>query len=147
MARYGWMCHAYVAMHNHYPPAARDALPNLSLGMRQLNGLYAQWFNRRHGRSGHVFGDGPGRIAVGGDEHFLEAARYVVLDPLRTSRPTRFEDWRWSSYQATGGLAAPPPFLTVDEILGRFDARRGTAQAGASSTERIRTRAHAAAAR
>jgi putative transposase len=53
--RYGWICHAYVVMHNHFHLLVETPLPNLSLGMRQLNGLYAQWFNRRHNRSGHVF--------------------------------------------------------------------------------------------
>jgi hypothetical protein len=29
--------------------------PNLSLGMRQLNGRYTQAYNRRHQRGGHLF--------------------------------------------------------------------------------------------
>ena len=128
VARYGWICHAYVVMHNHYHLLVETPLPNLSLGMRQLNGLYAQWFNRRHDRSGHVFGGRFGSIAVADDAHFLEAARYVVLNPVRTARPERFADWRWSSYQATAGLAACPPFLTVDGILSRFGGERARAR-------------------
>jgi REP element-mobilizing transposase RayT len=67
VVRYAWRCHAYVLMDNHYHLLVETPLPNLSLGMRQLNGLYAQWFNRRHDRSGHVFGGRFKSIAVEGE--------------------------------------------------------------------------------
>lgn len=126
--RYSWICHAYVVMDNHYHLLIETPLPNLSVGMRQLNGLYAQWFNRRHNRSGHVFEGRFKSIAVERDEHFLEAARYIVLNPVRTVRPRRFVDWRWSSYQATAGLARCPRFLTVAGVLGALGSERGIAQ-------------------
>jgi putative transposase len=75
VGRYEWICHAYVVMDNHYHLLVETPLPNLSMGMRQLNGLYAQWFNRRFDRSGHVFGGRFKSIAVERQEHFLEAAR------------------------------------------------------------------------
>lgn len=128
VARYSWICHAYVVMHNHFHLLVETPLPNLSLGMRQLNGLYAQWFNRRHGRSGHVFGGRFGSIAVADDEHFLGAARYVVLNPLRTRRSQNFVDWRWSSYQPTAGIAPCPRFLTVDGVLRGFSGSRTKAR-------------------
>ena len=40
--RYGWMCHAYCLMDNHYHLLIETPKPNLSLGMRQLNGRYTQ---------------------------------------------------------------------------------------------------------
>jgi len=126
--RYSWICHAYVVMDNHYHLLLETPLPNLSLGMRQLNGLYAQWFNRRHNACGHVFGGRFKSISVETDEHFLEASRYTVLNPIRTVNPHRFADWRWSSYGATAGLVPRPPFLTIDGILGRFGAHRASAQ-------------------
>lgn len=121
VARYGWLCHAYVVMDNHYHLLVETPTPNLSLGMRQLNGLYGQWFNDRHERTGHVFGGRFKSIAVDRDEHFLEAARYIVLNPVRTSQPRRFNDWRWSSYPATAGLVARPTFLTVEGVLRALD--------------------------
>ena len=126
--RYGWLCHAYVLMDNHYHLLVETPLPNLSLGMRQLNGLYAQWFNRRHDRSGHVFGGRFKSIAVDRDEHFLEVARYIVLNPLRTIQPRRFADWRWSSYPATAGLVSRPAFLTIDGVLSMLHSDRAVAQ-------------------
>jgi REP element-mobilizing transposase RayT len=53
--RFGWLCHSYCLMTNHYHLVVETPLPNLSSGMRQLNGLHAKRFNARHKRCGHVF--------------------------------------------------------------------------------------------
>ena len=42
-------------MSNHYHLLAETVDGNLSRGMRQLNGLYTQQFNRRYHESGHLF--------------------------------------------------------------------------------------------
>lgn len=126
--RYRWICHAYVVMPNHYHLLLETPVPNLSLGMRQLNGLYAQWFNRRHARSGHVFGGRFASVAVQHDEHLLESGRYIVLNPIRTVDPSRYQDWRWSSYRATAGLAAPPEWFRAENVLRMLATSRHAAQ-------------------
>jgi REP element-mobilizing transposase RayT len=55
IGKYNWLCHAYCLMDNHYHLLIETPDPNLSLGMRQLNGVYTQFFNRQHKRPGHVF--------------------------------------------------------------------------------------------
>ena len=50
-----WVCHAYCLMSNHYHLLVETPDGNLSRGMRQLNGVYTQLFNRVHNRVGHVF--------------------------------------------------------------------------------------------
>ena len=55
IGQYNWLCHAYCLMDNHYHLLIETPDPNLSLGMRQLNGVYTQFFNRQHKRPGHVF--------------------------------------------------------------------------------------------
>ena len=52
---FDWRCHAYRLMGNHYHWLIETPELNLSKGMRQLNGVYTQRFNRRHGWVGHVF--------------------------------------------------------------------------------------------
>ena len=56
--RFGWLCHAWCLMDNHYHVLVETPAPNLSRGMRQLNGVFTQRLNRRHGRVGHVFQGG-----------------------------------------------------------------------------------------
>jgi REP element-mobilizing transposase RayT len=53
--RFNWICHAYCLMTNHYHLLVETPDANLSKGMRQLNGVYTQYVNRRHGRVGHLF--------------------------------------------------------------------------------------------
>ena len=52
-------------------------------GMRRLNGVYTQTFNRRHRRVGHVLQGRYKAILVDRDAYLLELCRYVVLNPVR----------------------------------------------------------------
>jgi REP element-mobilizing transposase RayT len=71
---------------------------NLSKGMRQLNGVFTQYSNRRHRRSGHLFQGRYKAILVDADTYLLELARYVVLNPVRAGMVADAGDWPWSSY-------------------------------------------------
>lgn len=118
--RFNWVCHAYCQMSNHYHLLIETPDANLSKGMRQLNGVYTQRFNREHQRVGHVFQGRFKAILADKDSYLLELARYVVLNPLRAKRVRRIEQWPWSSYPATCGLAAKPDWLQTDFVLSQF---------------------------
>lgn len=128
VARYGWLCHAYCLMDNHYHLLIETPKPNLALGMRQLNGIYTQAFNRRHRRVGHLFQGRYKAILVQKQAHLLELCRYVVLNPLRVKARDRVDQWKWSSFRATAGLEKAPEFLTTDWVLNQFGEKRGKAQ-------------------
>ena len=124
-----WRCHAYCLMENHYHLFIETLQANLSKGMRQLNGVFTQWSNRYHGRSGHLFQGRYKAVMVDSDSYFQELCRYIVLNPVRAGMVDSAGDWPWSSYQATAGLAAPTPWLTTDVILAAFGRRKGRARA------------------
>jgi len=127
--RFNWLCHAYCLMDNHYHLVIETPEGNLSRGMRQLNGVYTQEFNRRHTRVGHLFQGRYKAIVVDKDNYLLSLCRYVVLNPVRFNSVGRPEEWIWSSYRATIGKARKPSFLTVDWILSQFGDRRSEAKA------------------
>jgi REP element-mobilizing transposase RayT len=54
---FDWQVHAFCLMTNHYHLVVEGLRDNLSDGMKLLNGEYAQLFNGRYKRWGHVFGD------------------------------------------------------------------------------------------
>ncbi|WP_426088495.1 transposase [Janthinobacterium sp. PSPC1-1] len=46
--RYHFVVHSFCQMSNHYHLLVETVEANLSQGMRQLNDVYTQHFNRRH---------------------------------------------------------------------------------------------------
>jgi REP element-mobilizing transposase RayT len=130
VARWRWVVHAYCLMGNHYHLVIETPEPNLSRGMRQLNGEYTQGFNLRHGRVGHLFQGRFKALLVEKESHLLELCRYVVLNPVRARgmRVASAEDWLWSSYRATAGRGSAPAWLTVSWILSRFGKDRAKAR-------------------
>ena len=80
---HNWLCHAYCLMGNHYHIIIETPNANLSKGMRQLNGMYTQRFNHKHGKVGHVFQGRYKAILVEKQAYLLELARYIVLNPVR----------------------------------------------------------------
>ncbi|HQO82913.1 MAG TPA: transposase [Synergistales bacterium] len=109
--RFKWICHSYCLMGNHYHLLLETPRANLSRGMRQLNSVYTQGFNRRHERVGHVLQGRYKSILVERDSHLLELTRYVVLNPVRSGFVRSPEEWPWSSYRAMAVFELAPEFL------------------------------------
>ncbi|MFV1917740.1 MAG: transposase [Patescibacteria group bacterium] len=126
--RYNWLCHEYCLMDNHYHIVIETPDGNLSKGMRQLNGVYTQTFNRRHNRVGHIFQGRYKAVLVDRESHLLEVCRYVSLNPIRAGAIKHPEEWEWSSYRGMLGLDKVHPCHTTDWILGQFGANRGVSR-------------------
>jgi putative transposase len=119
------LVHAYCLMLNHYHLVTTTVHPNLSRAIHRLNGRYAQWWNVRHGRVGHVFQGRFGAQVVGDDVYFLNACRYVVLNPVRAGLTRTAPEWPWSSYRASAGLERVPKWLhqhSIRKSLGDLQA-------------------------
>ena len=92
----GWNVPAYTLMPNHYHLLVETRVEELSVGMRTINGRYAQQFNERHQRVGHLF---QGRFdvrVIGDEEHFALACEYVWNNPVRAGLCEAADDWPWS---------------------------------------------------
>ena len=126
--RYNWLCHAYCLMNNHYHLLIETPDGNLSKGMRQLNGVYTQRYNKRNKRTGHIFQGRYKAILIQKESHFLAVCRYVVLNPVRARAVKHPDEWKWSSYNATAGLERPPTCLTTDCVLAGFGKKRRYAE-------------------
>ena len=128
---------AYCFMGNHYHFVLHTRQANLSLLMRQINGVYTQAFNRRHKKVGHLFQGRFKAILVDRDAYLLEVCRYVELNPVAARIVRKPQAWPWSSYRAHVGQITAPDWLDTDGLhsylLGRevrtaADRLRGTSR-------------------
>ena len=125
VARFGWLCHSYCLLPNHAHIFVETPEPNLGKGMRILNGMYAQRFNARYLRVGHVF-QGPYKAELlHRDGHLFEVCRYIPLNPVRAGLCENPADWPWSSHSAVADLAESPSFLNVDFVRSLFGGAAG----------------------
>jgi REP element-mobilizing transposase RayT len=119
--KFGLALYAWVLLDNHWHIFCRTPEPNLSRAMKMLNQLYAEYFNRRHRRVGHLFQGRYKAFLVDSDTYFREVARYVVLNPVRAGMCEAAGGYKWSSYRATAGLEDVPEWLAADDLLDVFD--------------------------
>jgi len=116
MERFEATVFAYCLMNNHYHLVLQTRRANLSRLLRHVNGNYAQAYNRRHAKVGHLFQGRFNAILVQRDAYFLEVCRYVDLNPVRAGIVRHPREWRWSSYRAHAGRAVGPPWLDSDTV-------------------------------
>lgn len=126
--RFDWTVWAWCLMDNHYHLLIETRQPTLSKGMREINGVYTQAFNRRHRRVGHVLQGRYKAILVDQNAYLQELARYIVLNPVRADLVQSAGESEWSSYKAVMGKMPAPKWLAVDDILAMFHPKRGPAR-------------------
>lgn len=126
---FNWTMHSYCLMGNHYHLLVETLDSNLSKGMRHLNGVYTQRFNRKYKRVGHVFQGRYKAIIVQKETYLLELSRYIVLNTVRARMVRSAKDWSWSwsSYRSSAGLADCPSWLETDWLLSAFSDKRAEA--------------------
>lgn len=78
-------CYAWALMPNHFHLLLRTGAVPISNIMRRVLSGYAQSFNRRHRRNGHLFQNRYKSILCQEDTYLLELVRYIHLNPLRAN--------------------------------------------------------------
>lgn len=126
--RHSWSLGTYCLMTNHYH-LLMTIEEGLSDGMRELNGGFSSYTNAKNGLEGHLFQNRFWYELIEDEAHYLQAARYIVLNPVRAGICASPEEWRWSSYRACAGLEFAPPFLAANELLRCFGSSPERARA------------------
>jgi putative transposase len=124
---HGVRMHAFTLMPNHDHIFLDTPGANLSVAMHDLNGRYAAYFNRRHGRVGHLFQGRFRAHVVESEGYYLEVSRYIHLNPVRAGLVERPEDWPYGSYAGYVRPAARARWVTYANVLGAFGRAPGQA--------------------
>jgi REP-associated tyrosine transposase len=95
--QFRWRLWTYCLLTNHFHLVVEAALIDLSGGMHRLNGMYAQRFNRRHRRTGHLFGERFGVRAIDNERQLVATCAYVRANPVRAGLCEAPEAWPWSA--------------------------------------------------
>jgi putative transposase len=111
-------------MDNHIHLLVETPRPNLSTGMQRLHGEYAQTFNRRHKRTGHLFEERFHNVVVLDDAHLWTLLRYIAANPVKAGLCTSPEQWPWSSHAAILS-GTSPPWLDERRLLSFVGADGG----------------------
>jgi putative transposase len=122
----GWTCLAVCLLDTHYHLLVTISEANLARGMQRLNGSYAQSFNLKYGRKGHLFGGRyyGGKVLSPG--HLLLAVRYIARNAYDNgAHPAAYP---WSSYPGVIGTRPCWPFIARAQVLELFGAAEAAVQ-------------------
>jgi len=127
-----WGIRAFCLMRTHYHLLVEVEENELQPGMQWLNGTYAQQFNRRHGRWGHLGGCRYSAASVDSERHLFRCFRYIARNPVEAELCAAPQDWPWSSYRGLAGYAKGFPFVddrAIHALFGREPTATGLLRA------------------
>lgn len=125
--RTGWEVFSFVWMPNHIHLFFRTPTPNLSKGMQYLLSGYANWYAKRHQRTGHLFqGRFRGEL-IEDESYFWIVSRYLHLNPVRGKRPLvdHPRNWLWSSYRGYCRQADRLDWLNYEGLFHAWQGEMG----------------------
>jgi putative transposase len=89
---------------------------SLAKTIKEAHSEYSRYLNTKYGLVGHAW-QGRFKSVPMEREHYINAVRYVLQNPVRAGMVDRAEQYKWSSAAARSGLRDDP--LIVDhELVG-----------------------------
>lgn len=128
ITRRSWTSFAYCFMDNHLHLVAMTPRADVGDGMRDLLARYARYFNRRHGRTGHLFSERYRMVVIEDDAQLLATIRYVARNPTSAGITPSAADWPWGSYAALATGNEQSLCVSSPEVLELFHTGPGRAR-------------------
>jgi putative transposase len=115
-----WHCLAFCLMDNHVHLLVETPFANLGDGMMRVHSPYAQMFNERHAKVGHLFQGRYGARRIRDDVHLITTLRYIARNPVEAGLCAAEHEWPWSS-QAMLHAGTAPPWLAANRVDGYLE--------------------------
>lgn len=123
--------YAWVLMSNHAHILFKSGKEGISAVMRKLLTWYAQYYNRRHNRTGHLFENRYKSILCDEENYLMSIVRYIHLNPIRAGiikTMGQLDRYPWSGHCAIIGKAEYP-WMDTEYVLSQFGSKRRKAVA------------------
>lgn len=117
------LVYAWVLMTNHVHILLKSGKHGISAVMRKQLTWYAQYYNRRHRRTGHLFENRYKSILCDEDNYLLALIRYIHLNPLRAGVVKTLEEldrYPWCGHSVVTGKRECP-WMDRDYVLLQFN--------------------------
>ncbi|OGF63647.1 MAG: hypothetical protein A2Y62_02015 [Candidatus Fischerbacteria bacterium RBG_13_37_8] len=120
LTKFNVTLYSYIFMRNHYHLLLKTKFANLSIFMHSLNSAYSSYYNKKMSRNGALFQGRYDAEIVESEDYFLEATRYIHLNPVRAFIVKNPKDYSWSSYGTYLGIK-DDPYISVSWIMNYFE--------------------------
>lgn len=108
---------AWCLMGNHFHLLLRAPMERISLCMKSVCGLYAQRFNRKHGRTGHLFQERFKSEPIGDEAYLAVVVSYIHYNPEKAGIAD-YRSYPWSSYGEYVGRGGAHSICEKEAVLG-----------------------------
>ena len=125
--RFGWTCITMCQLTTHVHAIVDIHDQSMPRGMHYLNSFYGKYFNEKNERRGTLVRSRYWSKRIADDEQLLAAFRYVARNPVRAGLCVRPEDWFWSAFATSCGLAQTFPFVDASVVVATIGATRANA--------------------
>jgi REP element-mobilizing transposase RayT len=118
--------YAWVLMTNHIHLLFKSGKDGISAVMRKQLTWYAQYYNKRHKRTGHLFENRYKSILCDEETYLLALIRYIHLNPIRAKIINTMEEldrYPWTGHRAIIGKA-DHAWMDIETVLSEFGSRR-----------------------
>lgn len=117
----GFVLYAYVLMTNHIHLLIETPKDPISRIMQRINFTYTQYFNKRHGKVGHLFQGRYKSYLCEKDSYLLSLVRYIHNNPVRAGLVGEAGGYEWSSH--IDYLKGNKGIIDADKVLRLFSER------------------------
>jgi putative transposase len=124
--------YAWALMETHIHLLVRSGAPGISALMRKVLTWYAQYYNRRHRRTGHLFENRYKSILCDEETYLLALVRYIHLNPVRANVVKTIKEldgYPWSGHRMIIG-EDEYAWMGRAHVLGQFADTKGKAIRG-----------------
>ncbi len=114
----GFKLYAWCLMPNHVHLLMQEGEEPIGQIFKRIGTKYVYWYNRRHGRTGHLFQDRFKSETVEDDAGFINVIRYIHMNPVKAGLADTPEEYPWCSYRE---YFEPKSLTDASMILGMMD--------------------------